>query len=853
MQNSKCKRKEARASLPARAGAADRAGAKARTTVARRLAVTFAFCLLTFTFAAQAASTPYASARLLSVNPTGARQGTTVLVEFGGANLDDPTGLYFSNPGITAQRFEISGPLKKAEDQPRVLFKVSVGKDVPAGDYDVRFVGKQGVSNQRTFVVGDVAECTEKEPNNTKPEATRVELNSIINAKIGASEDVDWYVFSAKKDQRVLVECHAWRIDSRLDGFMWVYGSDGKQIAMSQDSDVRDEKRDPFIDFDVPSDGDYFVKITDFTYNGSADYFYRLSIGTGPYIDFLSPAGAPPGKSSDITIFGRNLPGGEKTELMIDGRPLQKIVKKIEVPSDPLALLKMNELVRPWSTNLDGMEVRVKSESGSSNAKLLIFDALPQMTEKEPNDNRAQAQRLEIPCAVTGHFAPRDPDFFIFTAKKNEKFSIDVVASRIGSPADPDMEILKADDSVLASPQDNGENIGQLRFTSNSRDISHLFTAPADGDFVLRLEHLFRQVQGGEQFVYRLRVQRDPQPDFRVICSPPDEIKVDSHVVTQGGRERLDILVWRLDGHNAPITIEARNLPAGVTAEPITIGPGVKWGQLIVTASPDAALSEKEIEIVATSERPVFVAPPAAPAVAVADKPAEKKEDKVAKKDEKNAEKKDEKPAEKKDEKPAEKKDEKPAEKKDDKAAAKKDEKPAEKKDDKVAAAAPPAPVVPPVMEKLVRQVRGGAIVWDTVNTPALARMTRSIVLAVREKAPFALTASPIEFTVAKGEQINLTFALMRSATMTNAVQLTGAGYQMPKGLEIPVKNIESGQNEGKLTLNTDKMEEGTYSFMVNGDGQVPVGTEKGKNVRCVYPSNSIRLTITPKKVEAKK
>jgi len=33
----------------------------------------------------------------------------------------------------------------------------------------------------------------------------------------------------------------------------------------------------------------------------------------------------------------------------------------------------------------------------------------------------------------------------------------------------------------------------------------------------------------------------------------------------------------------------------------------------------------------------------------------------------------------------------------------------------------------------------------------------------------------------------------------------------------------------------------------VNGDGQVPSAQDKGKNIRCVYPSNSIRITVDPK------
>ena len=56
-----------------------------------------------------------------------------------------------------------------------------------------------------------------------------------------------------------------------------------------------------------------------------------------------------------------------------------------------------------------------------------------------------------------------------------------------------------------------------------------------------------------------------------------------SHVVRQGGRERLDILVARSGGFEGPIAIAARKLPPGVTADPIVIGPGMKWGTLVAS------------------------------------------------------------------------------------------------------------------------------------------------------------------------------------------------------------------------------------------------------------------------------
>ncbi|EDY18262.1 hypothetical protein CfE428DRAFT_4046 [Chthoniobacter flavus Ellin428] len=690
---------------------------------------------------------------LQHILPCGAKRGTTVEVELNGSRLDETKKLYFSNPGITAEL--ISDPAKLP-----ARFKVTVAANVPVGVYDVRSAGKMGVSNPRAFDVSDCAEVMEKEPNNTRDKANRVPLNCIINGTVSPAEDIDWFVFEAKRGQRVLIESLAWRLDSRLDGTLVLFNSAGKEIASNQDANIRDQKRDPFIDFDVPEDGDYYVRFTDFMYNGGEDCFYRLKISTGPYLDFITPSGAKPGTTADITFYGRNLPGGEKTDVQVNGRPLEKVVRKIEVPSDSQKVtgLQVNELVRPPSSRLDGMEVRVSGDTGTSNARMLVYSDSPELLQQRPNDSIEHTQHIPVPCAVTGAFnAPKDAGYYTFSAKKGEKYLIDVASERINSPADPDLEIYendgKPEGKLINSYQDTGENIGQLRFPTMTRDIVYLWTAPKDADFTLRLEHVYSQVQGGPQYQYRLEIKKDPAPDFRLVCTPTHDIHIDSSCVYQGGRQRLDVLVWRMNDNDAPIEVEAQNLPPGVTADPIVIGPGVKWGTLVVNAAPDAPIGEAEIKIVGTCQ--------------------------VG-------------------------------------------------------------------SEKLVREARGGTIVWNTVNTPAICRITKSIMLAVRETTPFAVTASTTDTAIKAGDPIKVKVTAARRADMPSAIQLTGTGYDLPPGLTIPTTTINPGQTEATLTVaTTDKTKEGTYSFIINAESQVP--TSGDKKMRVIYPSNPIKITVAAK------
>ncbi len=689
--------------------------------------------------------------RLLALYPSGARQGTAVEVTLEGNELVDVTGLYFSLPGITAERLPGEG------NKPR--FKISVPADARVGVHDVRVIAKGGITNPRCFVVGDLPEAYEKEPNNERGQANRAEVGSIMSGTAGGGEDVDWFVFGAKKGQRVLIECWAWRIDTRLDGFMFLYDAQGKQLAVSQDDNSRDEKNDPLIDFDVPADGDYFLKLSDFMYNGGAQYGYRLKIGVGPLIDFAIPAGVRLGETTPVTLYGRNLPGGEKCEFAIRGCPLEKLVYSVTVPAEATAhgLLEASEVVRPPASLLNALELRLPSEAGISNARRLTISSVSEGVEQEPNNSSETAQRLVPPVAITGQCNPvKDVDYFVFSAKKNEPIEISVQAQRFGSPVDPDMEILKPKGDMQSSPNDDGENIGQIRFTTSSRDIRYEFKPPEDGDYKLRVEHLYGQAQGGPQFVYRLELT-PPMPDFQLVCQPTHETRQDSHVVLRGGRERLDVFAWRLSGHDAPITISARKLPPGVTATPVTLWPKGKWATLVLEAAPDAPIGESEIEIVGVSD---FGSGP------------------------------------------------------------------------------------------VERVARGGVVVMETTNTPAISRVTRSILLAVRGEAPFAVAVNPAEFHIQQGQPLDLSISVRRGADMPNEVQLNAAGMPLPPGLTAPIVKAAAGANEAKMQLNTDKLAPGVYSFILNGEGQVPYEEKPGankKNIRCIYPTNPITVEVLAK------
>src|SRR6185437_2551134 len=93
--------------------------------------------------------------RLSGVFPPGGRQGESVEITISGTDLDSVDRLMFSHPGIVA-RPKLRDPAE-FETAPQPVpnqFQIAVGADVPPGIYELRAVGKYGVSNPRAFAVG---------------------------------------------------------------------------------------------------------------------------------------------------------------------------------------------------------------------------------------------------------------------------------------------------------------------------------------------------------------------------------------------------------------------------------------------------------------------------------------------------------------------------------------------------------------------------------------------------------------------------------------------------------------------------------------------------------------------------
>ena len=219
-----------------------------------------------------------------------------------------------------------------------------------------------------------------------------------------------------------------------------------------------------------------------------------------PRVIFTLPLGAAPGKTAKLIIRGSNLDSATAVNIL-DSKGSAKILSKgkAAVPDknpDKVGDTQI-EIELKLNDQLSGDIVALVVVTPTGETKphpVLIGPAIP---EKEPNDGFRTAQTIVLPVAIDGGISrPKDVDIFRFDGKKGHKLSVEVLASRYGSPLDAILTLYDVKGEQLASNDD---------FDKSHRDAKIEFALPADGTYYLSL--IDAHDSGSALHVYRLVVK----------------------------------------------------------------------------------------------------------------------------------------------------------------------------------------------------------------------------------------------------------------------------------------------------------------------------------------------------------
>lgn len=520
--------------------------------------------LMALQLAALAAANP---PHVSYIFPAGGQRGTTVSFRVGGHDLHDACAFEMLGEGVQASpqvvRSEhtvwFEGPIiplpdsQQKEDYPKDYEgQVSIDADAPLGIRRWRVRTSQGATATMPFVVGDLPEIVEDEIDGD-PIPVPVAPPLTINGRIFPREDVDLWSFNARRGQTYTCEVLAARIGSPLDSRLEVIGPGGQSLAENIDA----RGSDSWLRFTAPEDGAYQVRIHDIGFGGLQHYVYRLTITAGVVVDGAYPLGGRAGETIEFELSGQNLPA---------------------TPTPIKLTAAAGELQRH----------RLRVGELESNVFWLDVGDAPEQLENEPNDSPAAAASFQPPATLNGRIGqPGDVDHWRFTAKAGELLRFEVKAGRLGSPLDSVLKILDAEGRRLAENDD---------LDQNNSDSLLRWKAPAVGQYVLAVSERFSQ-RGGPEFAYRLHVAPDEGAgDFQL------QLPTDALIVERGGEVKFKLSASRSGGFKEPIVISVAGLPAGVTAENVTLAANKNDAQLVFKAAETAKIDATNVVIEGTAK-----------------------------------------------------------------------------------------------------------------------------------------------------------------------------------------------------------------------------------------------------------
>ncbi len=233
-----------------------------------------------------------------------------------------------------------------------------------------------------------------------------------------------------------------------------------------------------------------------------------LSVGAACLLAALGAQAAAPNLTS---IMPRGTQRGTETEFTLGGERLQDCVEallynpgvtieELKAAEDGKSV-KVKAAIAP-DCPLGEHYVRLRGPSGISTLKTFWISQFPNAEEKEPNNDFAAPQKVELNTTVEGVAENEDVDHYAVDLKKGQRLSVEVEGIRLnGNFWDPFVAILDAKRFELATADDTA---------LLQQDAFCQVVAPADGTYTVQVRDSSYVGNGGCR--YRLHIGTFPRP-----------------------------------------------------------------------------------------------------------------------------------------------------------------------------------------------------------------------------------------------------------------------------------------------------------------------------------------------------
>jgi len=342
------------------------------------------------------------------------------------------------------------------------------------------------------------------EPNNDFANAYEINYFDVVsNATINPMDDHDYFSFSGIGGQRIraYIEARSLEPPSQLDSILYLY--DANQQILTQNNDYNEQ--DSLIEFKLPEDGQYFLKVKSLQAVGGEEYFYNLNIVTvGP-----AELQAQSGLERKVILtwennFETNVSIAQDTFI---GYNIYRNTMP-NVPIDSAYLINSNPINDSNYEDTDVLNgtayyyvITTVYESGESLPSNEV-NAMPgPADEYEPNNDFEHATTIDYNQSITD--VTIDPagdiDFFKFSGISEILVTIDVDAESL----DPSSQL----DSVLTLYDANFNEISNNDDFDGRDSRIEFFKLTQNDIYYIKVEDYYSS-NGGQDYNYVLTVKK---------------------------------------------------------------------------------------------------------------------------------------------------------------------------------------------------------------------------------------------------------------------------------------------------------------------------------------------------------
>ncbi len=518
--------------------------------------------------------------QLSSLSQHGAQVGTEVSLHVvSGGQLDEVERLVFSAPGI-ASAIELDAALPfTTEPRPKYgRFRVTIPAEIESGFYEIRAVGRLGISNPRAMWIDKSPHILATTLVSASPGPPPLPIGSWVHDRC-VSALRKQYTLDLKAGQFVTVQTLARLVDSRAAIQLELIDQRGRVVASAYPLSRRDQS----LKFSIPADGVYTLRAFDSQFQGGDDFHYaiRAEVGAAP--------------THDESAIVKQLVDAEIAE----SRWLVGAV----TPGQSLSRIPgFRGLGNAWRL---------------SDASLILGNAgeAADVQWLKPGANALDSSLgfASEPLVVRGVFDPssRLPQSIDWTSLTDQTCFVRLGSQRFGCHTDPLVTIyqLSTDDPPKleqVGQQDDLPSIGSAPFIVGTKDAELAVSMKNGARYRAVIKDFQRGTRPAEDRTFSLSLSK-PNPAFTLLAAipfatndPNQSQPVGVHMM-RGGALSIRVIALRHDGFVGPIEVSIANLPTGFTASRAFIAAGQDQVVLILTSSETVQTSVFPIEVLGTA------------------------------------------------------------------------------------------------------------------------------------------------------------------------------------------------------------------------------------------------------------